>query len=81
MRTTTVYTKYACQPCRATKRKLDQLGIIYTEINVEDDELALETIKAMGFLQAPVVVPAHGEPWSGFRPDLITALAAVEGVA
>lgn len=32
---------------------------------------------ALGYLQAPVVV-AGNDHWSGFRPDRIKALAAVE---
>jgi glutaredoxin-like protein NrdH len=81
VRVTTVYTKYNCQPCRATKRKLEQLGVIFQEVNVEDDEQALDTIKAMGFLQAPVVVPPHGEPWSGYNPGRLADLAARESTA
>ena len=34
-----------------------------------------ESIKALGYQQAPVVF-AGGDHWSGFRPDKIRALAA-----
>ncbi len=71
----TVYTKSGCVQCNATYRKLDATGIEYTVINVEEDADALEYIKSLGHLQAPVVV-AGEDHWSGFNPGKIDALAA-----
>ena len=73
--TITVYTKPSCVQCTATYRALDGKGITYETVDVSTDEQALETVKALGYLQAPVVV-AEGEHWSGFRPDKIAELAA-----
>lgn len=73
--TITVYTKPSCVQCTATYRALDGKGIAYETVDVSVDEQALETVKALGYLQAPVVV-AEGEHWSGFRPDKIAELAA-----
>lgn len=70
----TVYTKPSCVQCTATYRALDSKGIAYEVLDVSTDEQALETVKALGYLQAPVVI-ADGEHWSGFRPDKIDELA------
>jgi glutaredoxin-like protein NrdH len=61
----TVYTKPSCVQCTATYRVLD----------LSQDETALETVKELGYLQAPVVV-TDDEHWSGFRPDKISELAS-----
>ncbi|MFF2832296.1 glutaredoxin-like protein NrdH [Cellulosimicrobium cellulans] len=71
----TVYSKPACVQCDATYRALDMKGIEYTVVDISTDDDALERVRALGFLQAPVVV-AGEESWAGFRPDRITALAA-----
>lgn len=71
----TVYTKPSCVQCTATYRALDNKGIEYEVFDVSVDEKALETVKALGYLQAPVVV-TDGDHWSGFRPDKIAGLAA-----
>lgn len=71
----TVYSKPACGQCTATYRALDATGIDYDIVDVTNDPAAVEYIKQLGYLQAPVVVTAT-EHWGGFRPDKITALAS-----
>lgn len=73
----TVYTKPSCVQCNATYRAMDNKGIEYEVIDLSVDDQALETVKALGYLQAPVVITNEGH-WSGFRPDKIDALAAGE---
>lgn len=73
----TVLSKDSCVQCTATYRALDQNGIEYEVKNMSEDPAALELAKSMGFLQAPVVIPPTGQPWSGFVPDKIKALAQV----
>lgn len=70
----TVYTKPGCVQCNATFRALDSKAIDYQVIDLSEDAHALETIKAMGYMQAPVIV-ADDDHWSGFRPDRIDAVA------
>ena len=71
---TTVYTIPNCQPCKATKRDLTRRGVTYTEVDMSQDETALNYVKELGHQKAPVVVvatstqPVH---WSGFQPALI----------
>ena len=70
----TVYTKPSCVQCTATYRALDSKGIEYNVLDLSEDATALETVKELGYLQAPVVV-TDDEHWSGFRPDKIALLA------
>jgi len=71
----TVYSKPSCVQCNATYRALDAKGIEYSVTDVSQDADALEHVKSLGYLQAPVVV-TDGDHWSGFRPDKIDELAA-----
>ncbi len=71
----TVYTKPACVQCNATYRALDAKGIEYDVLDVSQDADALERVKALGYLQAPVVITDE-DHWSGFRPDKIDELAS-----
>ena len=70
----TVYTKPSCVQCTATFRALDVRGLEYRSVDLSQDHGALDVVKAMGYMQAPVVV-TDGDHWSGFRPDKINALA------
>lgn len=73
MSSITVYSKPSCVQCTATKRALDKQGIEYEIFDLSVDEKALEAVKELGYMQAPVVV-AGDEHWSGFRPDKISEL-------
>ncbi|HIY94103.1 MAG TPA: glutaredoxin-like protein NrdH [Candidatus Rothia avicola] len=73
--TVTVYTKPACVQCNMTYRALDKLGVQYNTVDITEDPAALELIKSMGYLQAPVVIAGENH-WSGFQPDKINALAS-----
>ena len=69
----TVYSKPACVQCDATYRALDKHGIAYDVVDLTQNPSALELVRSLGYLQAPVVI-AGNTHWSGFRPDQITAL-------
>ncbi len=69
----TVYSKPACIQCTATTREMDRKGISYDVIDLTKDAVAFETVKGLGYMQAPVVI-AGEEHWSGFRPDKIGSL-------
>jgi glutaredoxin-like protein NrdH len=70
----TVYTKPSCVQCNATYRALENKGLEYEIFDLSVDEKALETVKELGYLQAPVVI-TDTDSWSGFRPDKIDELA------
>ncbi|MGP5046003.1 glutaredoxin-like protein NrdH [Glutamicibacter ardleyensis] len=69
----TVYTKPSCVQCNATYRALDKKGVSYRKVGISTDAQALEYVRSLGYMQAPVVVTADDQ-WSGFRPDKIEAL-------
>lgn len=71
-----VYSKPSCVQCTATYRALDKQGLEYEVFDVSADEKALDAVKELGYMQAPVVV-TDTDSWSGFRPDKITELAAL----
>jgi len=73
--TVTVYTKPACVQCNATYRALDKKGIEYKKVDISQDAAALERIRELGFMQAPVVI-TDNDSWSGFRPDKIDEIEA-----
>lgn len=72
--TITVYSKPMCVQCDATKRALDKQGVSYEIIDMSVDAEALEYVKSLGYVQAPVVM-AGEQHWSGYRPDLIKKVA------
>ncbi|KAE8764719.1 glutaredoxin-like protein NrdH [Georgenia thermotolerans] len=76
----TVYSKPSCVQCDATYRALNKQGLEYEVVDITVDPEALESVKALGYQQAPVVF-ADGDHWSGFRPDKIKALAAAKAGA
>jgi glutaredoxin-like protein NrdH len=69
----TVNSKPTCVQCDATKRALTKAGVDYKVVDITKDPAAEAEVKAMGFVQAPVVV-TEDDRWSGFRPDKIRAL-------
>jgi glutaredoxin-like protein NrdH len=69
-----VYSKPACVQCVATTRELERKGIPYKYVDLTEDVTAMDTVKGLGYMQAPVVV-AGEDHWSGFRPDKIGMLA------
>lgn len=70
-----LYTKPGCVQCTATYRELNALGVPYEIFDVSVDGNALQLVKELGYMAAPVVVVGD-DHWSGFRPDKIAALAA-----
>lgn len=71
----TVFSRSECVQCQATYRALDKKGITYVVVDLATDPAALERVRALGYLRAPVVVAGDAH-WSGFRPDQINALSA-----
>ncbi|MFF2388895.1 glutaredoxin domain-containing protein [Agromyces sp. NPDC058104] len=73
-----VKPKGTCSQCDLTKRRLDAAGLEYAERDLVTDPTALEFVKTLGYLSAPVVVVRDADGltrhWAGFRPDLIDEL-------
>ncbi|MBY5572044.1 glutaredoxin-like protein NrdH [Rhizobium leguminosarum] len=72
--TITVYSKPTCVQCTATYRALDRLGVDYDIVDISQDAEALDRVRSLGYMQAPVVI-AGEQHWAGFRPDMISALS------
>lgn len=70
-----VYTLPSCVQCDSTKRVLTKNSIEYQEVDLSQDEAAMEYVKGLGYNAAPIVV-AGDSHWSGFRPDKLSALTA-----
>ncbi|ELY7390626.1 glutaredoxin-like protein NrdH [Cronobacter universalis] len=71
----TIYIRNDCVQCHATKRALESRGIAFDTINLDEQPEAIDTLRAQGFRQLPVVM-ADALSWSGFRPDMINRLRA-----
>lgn len=70
-----VYTKNNCPQCFTTKMVLDNEGIEYEAINVEENEDALKYVRdELGFSAMPVVVAEGHEPFAGFQPEKLKEL-------
>ena len=69
----TVYSKPSCVQCNATYRALGKKGVEYQTIDISKNAEALEYVRSLGYMQAPVVVTGQ-DHWSGFRPDKIECL-------
>lgn len=72
----TVYSKPNCVQCEMTKEFLKQNNIEFEEVNVFEDEEALELIKLHGFQRLPVVTRNNSFDFafSGFQIDLLEEL-------
>lgn len=72
-----VYTKNNCFPCKMTKRKLQELGVNYQEINVDEDLTALEYLMEHGFRSLPVVFN-NDEPVviGGYAPNILETIVS-----
>ena len=71
----TVYTKPACDACKATFRTLNKAGISYQVVDITGRRHCPRLRHEPRALQAPVVVTGDTH-FSVFRPDRLKALAA-----
>ena len=71
-----VYSKPDCIQCKMTKKFLMEHDIPFEEIDVLEDESALELIKQHGFFSLPVVTTndSFDFAWCGFRIDRLEEL-------
>lgn len=77
MEKVTVFSRGKCVQCNATYRALDDNGIEFEVVDVDEDEATQIRLQQLGFQQLPVVHPVGVPAWSGFRPDKISELAAM----
>ena len=77
MEKVTVFSRGKCVQCNATYRALDDNGIEFEVVDVDEHEAAQIRLQQLGFQQLPVVRPVGVPAWWGFRPDKISELAAM----
>lgn len=72
----TVYSKPKCVQCEMTKEFLKANNVKFEEVNVFEDEEALELIQLHGFQRLPVVTRNNrfDFAFSGFQIDLLEEL-------
>ena len=71
----TVYKMPKCVACEETKMWLDEHDLGYDEVDITEDEEAMELVKSHGYNQAPVVSINHFEDsWSGFNQEKLDSL-------
>lgn len=64
-----------CDACERTKMWLDEHNVGYNEIDITENDEAMELVKSHGYNQAPVVSINHFEDsWSGYRENKLKAL-------
>lgn len=69
-----LYSKDDCPACDQTKKLLGRLKVEFTEFDLMEDEDKLETFKALGYKQMPII-EVDGKVYStGFRPDILRKL-------
>ena len=70
-----LYGKPNCVQCDATERKFKKHDVTYEKVDVSQDETALEFIKSLGYLKAPVVYVSTIEGdvhWTGYDVNMIS---------
>lgn len=70
-----VYTTPNCPQCRIVKKMLDEAKVEYQTIDLSQDAEAMEMVKKLGYVSAPVVF-VNDMHWTGFRHDrMLNAIA------
>jgi glutaredoxin-like protein NrdH len=72
----TVYTTPSCPQCEMTKKVLTKGNIRFDVVDLSTDDDAMEMVKGMGYVSAPVVI-AKEQSWSGFRLGLLEGVIAM----
>lgn len=68
-----VYSTPNCPQCRMSKKLLDEANVAYEEVDLSKDDSAMQMVKELGYVSAPVVI-ADSTHWSGFRHDKLLHL-------
>ncbi|HFI0273467.1 TPA: glutaredoxin-like protein NrdH [Streptococcus suis] len=69
----TIYSKNDCVQCKMSKKFLDQHGVEYKEINLDEQPEFIDHVKGLGFSAAPVI-ETKNDVFSGFQPAKLKAL-------
>lgn len=70
----------SCQRCRLSEKRLDNLGLPYTEVRVDRNEEVADVLRRNGFKAMPVIHAFTEDDdviIEDFRPDSLDALKAL----
>ncbi len=73
-----LYTKNNCAQCRFTKIHMVNMGVIFEERNVDEDDAYMQEALDTGFKSMPIVVLNGEVVASGFQPDRLNELEGAE---
>ncbi|BDR58920.1 glutaredoxin-like protein NrdH [Xylocopilactobacillus apicola] len=71
----TVFSRNNCMQCKMVKRFLSEHGVVFSEINIDEQPAAREELMNEGFMSLPVI-KADELTLTGFRPDELRKLVA-----
>ena len=74
MKNILIYTKNNCAQCNLSKHVLNDLGISYTEKNVDTNEKFMDEAKDTGYKSMPIILKDGQVIASGFMPDVLNQL-------
>ena len=69
-----IHTKNQCVQCQMSKNVLNDLGISYTEKNVDTNEKFMDEARATGHKSMPIILKDGQVIASGFMPDVLNQL-------
>lgn len=70
----TLYGRPACPPCARTKKLLEQGGVDFLYVDVDQDPGALDGLTELEWVTALPVVVTPDFQWCGYRPEYIKTL-------
>lgn len=70
-----VYTSHTCPYCTLATNFLEEMGVSYTEKNIQSDNQARRELMDMGHMGVPVII-IDGEEIVGFDKERIKSLLA-----
>ena len=73
-----LYTKNNCMQCKMTQIHMQNMGVTYEERNVDENEVYMQEALDTGYKSMPIVVVDGRMVASGFQPDRLNALKAME---
>ena len=64
-----IYSTHICGHCKRAKTLLDRLGVEYTEFNIYEDMVAMNTMREMNFTSVPQI--CIDDVWVGGYAELL----------
>ncbi|GAA1720100.1 hypothetical protein GCM10009831_32750 [Dietzia cercidiphylli] len=75
----TLYGRESCPPCIRTKKLLDQAGVAFLYVDIDEDPDALEGLTEQDWVTALPVIITPELQWCGYRPEHIRTITTRYG--